>query len=151
MLRSGLAALRTATAARLSTSAPALKVVVKSPDAPAPIGPFSQGIRSSGPFLFCSGTIPIDPKTGKIVGADVQAQTEQVLKNLGAVLVAGGASFDSCVKTTVFLTDMAHFAQMNEVYARYFKTSPPARACYAVKGLPMGALVEIEAIAEVPK
>lgn len=152
MLRAIASSVAPRAARALSASAVACKRVVRSDSAPKPIGPFSQGIVVSAQtsLLFASGCIPTDPATGKIApGSDVQAQTEQVLKNLGAVLSAGGASYSSVVKTTVFLSTMDDFARMNEVYARYFGTNPPARSCVAVKGLPMGALVEVEAVAEV--
>ncbi len=117
--------------------------------APKAIGPYAQAvIAPAGRLLFCSGQIPIDPKTGEMVGAgDVRAQTERVLENLGAVLSAAGASFASVVKTTIFLADLQDFGSVNEVYARYFPNDPPARATVEVAGLPKGALVEIEAIA----
>ncbi|MBR2929767.1 MAG: RidA family protein [Clostridia bacterium] len=114
--------------------------------APAAIGPYSQAIKA-GNLLFTSGQIPIDPKTGEVSGEDITAQTEQVMKNLGAVLAEAGASFTKVVKTTCFLSDMASFAAFNEVYAKYF-TEKPARSCVAVKALPKGVLVEVEAIAE---
>ena len=100
--------------------------------------------------MFCSGQIALDPTTGEMVGAgDVRAQTERVLENLGAVLAAAGASFASVVKTTIFLADLQDFGNVNEVYARYFPSQPPARATVQAAGLPRGALVEIEAIAAV--
>ena len=115
--------------------------------APAAIGPYSQAI-AVGDMLFTSGQIPIDPATGNIDAVGITAQTEQVMKNLAAVLEAGGASLDNVVKTTCFLADIADFAAFNEVYAKYI-TSAPARSCFAVKALPKGALVEVEAIAVV--
>ena len=114
--------------------------------APAAIGPYSQAMVV-GNLVFTSGQIAIDPQSGNIEAADVTGQTEQVMKNLGEVLTAAGASFDSAVKTTCFLADMADFAAFNEVYGKYF-TSKPARSCVAVKALPKGALVEVEVIAE---
>ena len=117
--------------------------------APAAIGPYSQAM-AVGNLLYTSGQIPINPASGNIEATDVTAQTEQVCKNLVAVLEAGGASAESVVKTTCFLSDMADFAAFNEVYARYFP-SCPARSCVAVKALPKGSLVEIEAIAEIVK
>jgi 2-iminobutanoate/2-iminopropanoate deaminase len=124
---------------------------VSTDQAPKAIGPYSQGVIASGKrMLFCSGQIPLDPATGEMVGAgDVAAQTERVLQNLGAVLTAAGASFGAVVKTTIFLADLQDFATVNQVYARYFPTSPPARATVQAAGLPKGALVEIEAIAVV--
>ena len=114
--------------------------------APAAIGPYSQGYISNG-FFFTSGQVPLDPATGAIVGEEITAQTEQVMKNLGALLEAAGTSFTNVVKTTCFLADMGDFAAFNEVYARYF-TAKPARSCVAAKALPRGVLVEIEVIAE---
>jgi 2-iminobutanoate/2-iminopropanoate deaminase len=120
--------------------------------APKAIGPYSQAVVApAGRLLFCSGQIPLDPKTGEIVGAgDVRAQTERVLENLGAVLTAAGASFATVVKTTIFLADLQDFGSVNEVYARYFASDPPARATVQAAGLPKGALIEIEAVAALP-
>ena len=114
--------------------------------APAAIGPYSQAIRAGG-FVFASGQIPTDPATGEFVKGGVAEQTEQVLKNLAAVLEAAGSGLDQVVKTTVFLADMKEFAQMNEVYAKFFTGAPPARATVAAAGLPRDARVEIEAVA----
>ena len=119
---------------------------VQTDRAPAAIGPYSQAIRAGG-FVFASGQIPTDPATGQFVKGGITEQTEQVLKNLGAVLEAAGSSLDKVVKTTVFLADMKEFAQMNEVYAKFFTTAPPARATVAAAGLPRDARVEIEAVA----
>ena len=116
-------------------------------NAPAAIGPYSQAIIH-GDLLFTSGQIPINPSTGNIEAEGIAAQTEQVMKNLGAVLEAAGTSFDKAIKTTCFLADMADFAAFNEVYAKYF-TEKPARSCVAVKTLPKNVLVEVEVIAEV--
>jgi len=116
-------------------------------NAPAAIGPYSQAMVV-GNLVYTSGQIPINPKTGNIEATDISSQTEQVLKNLVAVLEAAGAHADSVVKTTCFLADMADFAAFNEVYARYLP-SCPARSCVAVKALPKGSLVEVEAIAEI--
>ena len=115
--------------------------------APAAIGPYSQAVVAGG-FVYTSGQIPIDPASGTIEAKGIDAQTEQVMKNLGEVLAAAGASFESAIKTTCFLADMADFAAFNEVYARYF-TEKPARSCVAVKALPKGVLVEVEVIAEI--
>lgn len=115
--------------------------------APAAIGPYSQAVKV-GKLVYTSGQIPIDPATGAIAAADITGQTEQVMKNLAAVLQAAGSSFEKAVKTLCFLTNMADFAAFNEVYARYF-TGKPARSCVAVAALPKGALVEVEVIAEV--
>jgi len=119
---------------------------VKTEYAPAAIGPYSQAIKA-GNMVFAAGQIPLDPATGQIVSGDVQAQTTQVLENVRAVLAAAGASFETVVKTTVFLKSMSDFAAMNEVYARYFTGVAPARSTVAVADLPRGALVEIECIA----
>ena len=115
--------------------------------APAAIGPYSQAMVV-GNLVYTSGQIPIDPATGNIDATDIESQTEQVCKNLDAVLTEAGASLTSVIKTTCFLSDMADFAAFNGVYARYF-TACPARSCVAVKALPKGSLVEIEAIAEI--
>ena len=115
--------------------------------APSAIGPYSQAVKV-GNLLFTSGQIPIDPASGAIESTDITAQTEQVMKNLGAILSEAGTSFEKAVKTTCFLADIADFAAFNEVYAKYF-TEKPARSCVAVKDLPRGVLVEVEVIAEV--
>ena len=114
--------------------------------APAAIGPYSQA-AVVGNLVYTSGQIAIDPSVGDIVAKDVRGQTEQVMKNLGAVLEAAGSSYQKAVKTTCFLADIADFAVFNEVYGRYF-TEKPARSCVAVAALPKGALVEVEVIAE---
>ncbi len=114
--------------------------------APSAIGPYSQAIKAGG-FLFTSGQIPINPETGCIEAEGIASQTEQVMKNLGAVLAEAGTGFEKAVKTTCFLADIADFAAFNEVYGKYF-TEKPARSCVAVKDLPKGALVEVEVIAE---
>ncbi len=118
--------------------------------APAAIGPYSQAV-DTGQLVFCSGQIPLDPASGAIEASDVSAQTEQVLVNLAAVLAAAGLGLDAVVKTTVFLADMADFAAVNAVYARHFAGPVlPARSAVQVAGLPRGALVEIEAVAQRP-
>ena len=122
-----------------------MRTKISTPNAPAAIGPYSQAIRC-GDMVYTSGQIPLDPATGTVVGEDIRTQAEQVMKNLSAVLTAAGASFESAVKTTCFLADMADFAAFNEIYATYFTTSP-ARSCVAVKTLPKGVLVEVEVIA----
>jgi len=124
----------------------AVKQIIETKSAPQAIGPYSQAVSANG-FVFASGQIPIDPQTGEFVAGGVAEQTEQVLRNLAAVLEAAGSSLDKVVKTTVFLADMTDFAAMNEVYARHFKSEPPARATVAAAGLPRGARVEIEAVA----
>ena len=115
--------------------------------APGAIGPYSQGMVS-GKLVFTSGQIPLDPKTGEIAGDTIEAQSEQALKNLQAVLEAGGAALSTVVKTTCFLSDMGNFAAFNAVYSKYFTGDCPARSCVAVKTLPKGVMVEVEAIAE---
>jgi 2-iminobutanoate/2-iminopropanoate deaminase len=121
---------------------------VATDQAPGAIGPYSQAIVVDG-WAFCSGQIPIDPATGELVAGDIGAQTDQVLKNLAAVLEAAGGSLKRVVKTTVFLADMGDFAGMNEVYAKHFGDHRPARAAVAVKTLPKNVDVEIEAVAKV--
>ena len=123
------------------------KKIIHTSDAPAAIGPYSQAIVC-GNMLFTSGQIPIDPATGEISGSDITAQAEQVMQNLAAVLEEAGATFQTAVKTTCFLADMADFAAFNAVYAKYF-TENPARSCVAVKTLPKNVLVEVEVIAEI--
>ncbi|MGB7970991.1 MAG: RidA family protein [Candidatus Deferrimicrobiaceae bacterium] len=125
-----------------------MRETVRTDKAPAAIGPYSQGILSGG-FLFCSGQIPIDPATGKLVEGGVEFQTERVLCNLAAVLEAGGASLRSVAKTTVYLVDLSDFPAMNKVYGTFFPENPPARATIQVAMLPAGALVEIDAVASV--
>lgn len=124
--------------------------VIRTDRAPAPVGPYNQAIAASGSFLFLAGQIALNPTTGEIVGeGDVAAQTHQVIRNLKAVLEAGGASLKNVVKTGVFLKDMNDFAAMNAVYAEYFSEPAPARACVEVSRLPKDVLVEIECIAVV--
>ena len=123
-----------------------MRETVHSDAAPAAIGPYSQAIRA-GNLLFCSGQIPLDPKTMQLVGSNAAEQADQVLKNLAAVLTAGGASLAHVVRTTIFLASMGDFAAVNEVYGRHFGAHKPARATVAVKELPKGALVEIDCIA----
>lgn len=125
-----------------------MKEIIATDKAPGAIGPYSQAIKAGG-MLFCSGQIPIDPATGEFVEGGVTEQTEQVFKNLIAVLEAGGTSLDGVVKTTVFLADMNDFAAMNEVYANYFDSNKPARATVQAARLPRDAKVEIECIATV--
>lgn len=120
--------------------------VVSTASAPAAVGPYSQAI-GAGDWLFCSGQIPLDPATGQLVGGGIEAQTERVLENLGAVLRSQGLSLADVVKTTVFLVDLNQFAAMNAVYSRYFPSDPPARSTVQVARLPRDAQVEIEAIA----
>jgi 2-iminobutanoate/2-iminopropanoate deaminase len=119
---------------------------IKTENAPAAIGPYSQGIKANG-FVFVSGQIPIDPHTGEFVAGGITEQTARVLKNLTAVLEAAGSSLEQVVKTTVFLADMKEFSSMNEVYKDFFPSPPPARSTVAAAGLPRDARVEIEAVA----
>ncbi len=125
------------------------KKVIRTNHAPAPVGPYNQAIAASGQMLFIAGQIPLDPQSGNIVGeGDITAQTKQVMSNIEAILMAAEATWDSVVKTSVFLTDLANFVPMNQVYAQYFaEETAPARACVEVSRLPKDVLVEIECIA----
>lgn len=123
-----------------------MKEIISTENAPGAIGPYSQAIKAGG-MVFCSGQIPIDPATGNFVSDQILEQTEQVLKNLAAVLDAAGSGLNNVVKTTVFLADMNDFAEMNEVYGRYFSENKPARATVQAARLPRDARVEIECIA----
>lgn len=120
---------------------------ISTPNAPAAIGPYSQAVKVNG-VLYTSGQIALDPTSGMLAGTNITEQTEQVMKNLSAVLTAAETSFDNVIKTTCFLYDIADFAEFNAVYGKYI-TSAPARSCVAVKDLPKGALVEVEVIATV--
>ncbi|MDL2233388.1 RidA family protein [Ruminococcaceae bacterium OttesenSCG-928-L11] len=122
--------------------------IINTNQAPAAIGPYSQGMKL-GNLVFTSGQIPLDPANGQLVEGDIVAQTEQVMKNLAAVLAAAGAGMSSVVKSTCFLADMGDFAAFNEVYAKHFGDHKPARSCVAVKTLPRNVLVEVEVIAEI--
>ena len=115
-------------------------------EAPAAIGPYQQAIRA-GDFVFTSGQIALDPKTGDFMSGEIEDETELTLKNIGAILSADGLGFENVVKANVYLADMAHFARMNAVYEKYFSGSKPARACVQVAALPKGAKVEIDVIA----
>jgi 2-iminobutanoate/2-iminopropanoate deaminase len=123
-----------------------MKKVISTKDAPAAVGPYSQAV-AMGNLLFCAGQIPLDPVTGEVVGTDVTAQAERVCQNIAGVLKANAMSFSNVVKTTVFLTDLADFAAMNAVYARFFTEPFPARSTIQVAALPRGAKVEIEVTA----
>ena len=123
-----------------------MKKIISTSEAPAAIGPYSQAARS-GNLLFCSGQIPLDPKSGQIVTGDIGGQTRRVLDNIAAVLKAEALTFDNVVKTTIFLTDLGDFQTVNEIYGSYFKQAPPARSTVQVSALPKGANVEIELIA----
>lgn len=123
-----------------------MKKIIASSDAPAAIGPYSQAVEANH-TLYISGQLPINPSVGKIEANNITDQTEQVFKNIEAILTAAGYTFADVVKSTVFLSDIAHFAEMNEVYKKYYVSECPARSAFAVKDLPMRALVEIETIA----
>jgi len=123
-----------------------MKTVINTDKAPKAIGPYSQAIKS-GNTLYVSGQIPIQPETGKIIEGGIKEQTEQVMKNIAAILEAADFTFDEVVKSTCLLSDISNFAVMNEVYGSYYTKNPPARAAFAVKDLPLGALIEIETIA----
>ncbi|HEX8174617.1 MAG TPA: RidA family protein [Pyrinomonadaceae bacterium] len=123
-----------------------MKEIIKTERAPNAIGPYSQAVRAGG-FIFCSGQIPFDPETGEFVPGGIQEQTEQVLRNLMAVLEAAGSSLDRVVKTTVFLSNLNDFGAMNEVYARFFDEACPARSTIEASRLPRDARIEIELIA----
>jgi len=127
-----------------------VKEIVLTNNAPKPVGPYSQAVKADG-WIFASGQIPLDPQTSKMEQADIRLQTRRVLDNLAAVLNAAGAGMKDVVKTTVFLTSMASFAAMNEVYAQYFDQSPPARSTIEVSRLPKDSLVEIECVARLPR
>jgi len=123
-----------------------MKKIINTPHAPAAIGPYSQAVEVNG-TLYVSGQLPIQPLEGKIVATDVSAQAEQVFANIKAILDEAGYSFADVVKSTVFIADIANFAAVNEVYKKYYQTDCPARSAFAVKSLPLGALVEIETVA----
>jgi len=123
-----------------------MKRIINTKNAPAAIGPYSQAVESNG-MLFISGQLPIYPTVGKIEANEITGQTEQVFTNINAILTEAGYSFMDVVKSTVFLADIADFGGMNEVYKKYYLTECPARSAFAVKSLPLGALVEIETIA----
>lgn len=123
-----------------------MKRIISTPHAPAAVGPYSQAVEVND-TLYISGQLPINPVTAKIEATDITGQTDQVFKNITAILKAAGYSMDDVVKNRVYLSDISNFAAMNEVYKQYFKSDFPARAAFAVKDLPMGALVEIETVA----
>ena len=128
------------------------KKIIRTDQAPAPVGPYNQAISASGTMLFIAGQIPLDPASATIVGeGDITAQTKQVMANIGAILTEAGVDWNNVVKTGVFLSDMANFTPMNQVYAQYFdENTAPARACVEVSRLPKDVLVEIECIAVIP-
>ena len=123
-----------------------MKKIILTDKAPAPLGPYSQGVEVNG-LVFFSGQIAIDPAVGKIVVTDIEGQTRRVLANISALLDAAGLTTEDVVKTTVFITDIADFAKVNAIYAQTFSSLPPARSCVEVSALPSGALVEIEIVA----
>ncbi|HER09122.1 MAG TPA: RidA family protein [Bacteroides sp.] len=123
-----------------------MKKIIETRKAPVPVGPYSQAVEVNG-TLFISGQVPVNPESGKMAGGGIREQTEQVMKNIGAILEAAGYGFEDVVKSTCLLSTMDDFGAMNEVYARYYKENQPARAAFAVKSLPLGALVEIESVA----
>jgi len=125
-----------------------MKNVVTTDRGPKPIGPYSQAIKANG-FIYLSGQVALDPKSGEMAGTDIRQQTERTLENIKGILEAAGANLHHVIKTTVFLKDMNDFSAMNEVYARYFTSAPPARSTVQVSRLPKDALVEIEMIAAV--
>lgn len=123
-----------------------MKKIINTPLAPKAIGPYSQAIEANG-TLYISGQLPVNPESGQIVEGEIAQQTEQVLKNIEAILKEAGYSFENVVKSTCLLSTMDNFAGMNEIYGKYYSANPPARAAYAVQKLPLGVLVEIETIA----
>ena len=123
-----------------------MKKIISTSKAPAAVGPYSQAVEMNN-TLFVSGQIPINPETGKLIEGDISVQTEQVLRNIAAILEEAGYSFRDVVKSTCLLSDMVNFKAMNEVYGRYYPDNQPARAAFAVKELPLDALIEIETIA----
>ena len=124
-----------------------MKKIISTPKAPAAIGPYSQAIEVNG-LLFTSGVIPIVPSTGELVEGDIEAQAEQAIENLAALIEAAGAKIENTIKTTVFIKNMDDFTKVNEIYAKYFTTDFPARSCVEVARLPKDVLIEIEAIVE---
>jgi 2-iminobutanoate/2-iminopropanoate deaminase len=129
---------------------PSSRQTVTAPDAPEAVGPYVHAVESRGPLLFCSGQIPLDPRTGQITGDTPGEQAGQCLRNLEAVCEAAGTSLRHAVKLTVYLTDMAAFTEVNEVYEGFFPSDPPARVAIGVAALPRGAQVEVDAVVSVP-
>lgn len=123
------------------------KKIISTDKAPQAIGPYSQAVQAGG-FLFCSGQIALDPKTGQVAAQDIEGQTRRVMENVQEVLKAGGCTLDSVVKTTIFLKSMNDFPKVNEIYGSYFKSSPPARSTVEVSRLPKDVLVEVEVLAQ---
>ena len=122
------------------------KTIIETKKAPRPVGPYSQAVEVDG-TLYCSGQIPLDPETGEVFTGDMKKQTQMVMENVQAVLNAAGMNFNNVVKTTIFLTDINDFNQVNNVYVTYFDKEPPARSCVAVASLPKGVNVEVEVLA----
>lgn len=122
------------------------RTIIKTENAPAAVGPYSQAVRI-GDLVYTAGQIPLDPATGEMVSGAIEVQTRQVLNNMSAVLIAAGSGLDSVVKMTVFMTDLGQFARMNAVYAEFFPGEPPARSAVEVSALPLGADIEMEAVA----
>jgi len=122
------------------------KDIIETQNAPAAVGPYSQAVKAQG-LLFISGQLPLEPETGIMVKNDMQTQTRRVLDNLQQILESGGSSLEQTLKVTIFLTDMQQFSVVNDIYATYFSSNPPARACVEVSALPKGVLVEMEAVA----
>ena len=123
-----------------------IKRIIQTEQAPAAIGPYSQAIRG-GDFLYTSGQIALDPESGIFLSGEIEDETEQTLKNISAILQAGGVNFENVIKTTVYMSDLNDFTRMNQIYEKYFSTNKPARACVQVAALPKGAKLEIDAIA----
>lgn len=126
-----------------------MKKIIFTESAPAPVGPYSQAVQF-GQVLFCSGQIPINPKTNEVLKGSIEEQTELAMNNVGEVLKAAGLGYEDIIKTSIFITDMSQFPKVNEVYAKYFPETAPARSCVAVKELPKSVDVEIEVIAGFP-
>ncbi len=123
-----------------------MKKIINTSKAPAALGPYSQAVEANG-TLYISGQVPVDPETGKVVEGSISEQTEQVMKNIGAILKEAGYTYENVVKSTCLLSDMNNFAAMNEVYGKYYPDNPPARAAFGVVKLPLGVMIEIETIA----
>lgn len=126
-----------------------MKKIIFTENAPAPVGPYSQAVQF-GNILFCSGQIPINPKTNEVIKGSIEEQTELAMQNVGEVLKAAGLGFEDIIKTSIFITDMSNFPKVNGVYAKYFEEAPPARSTVAVRDLPKGVDVEIEVTAGFP-
>jgi len=120
--------------------------IIQTDKAPAAAGPYSQGIISNG-MIYTAGQIPLDPQTSELIIGSFRDEVERILKNIEAIIIAGGSSFDNLVKLTVFITDIKLFSELNDIFSKYFSNNPPARSAVEVKGLPLGARIEIEAIA----